>query len=122
GITGVNPDGTREGLNTLAKAGVPIIIFNTDDPNANDPDKRLPYLFYIGTSEFISGQSNARAALKAAKDAGKKITGAVCPIQEVGHPALEARCAGYTDVMTAAGGAVDETKHDDDTPRLDGHW
>jgi len=108
GITGVNPDGTREGLTTLSKAGVPIIIFNTDDPNANDPDKRLPYMFYIGTSEFISGQSNARAALKAAKDAGKKITGAVCPIQEVGHPALEARCAGYTDVMKAAGVTVDK--------------
>jgi len=107
GITGVNAEGTREGLTTLAKNGVPIIIFNTDDPNANDPDKRLPYLFYIGTSEFISGQSNAKAALKAAKDAGVKITNAVCPIQEVGHPALEARCAGYSDVMKQAGVKVD---------------
>jgi len=108
GITGVNPEGTREGLKTLAKNGVPIIIFNTDDPNANDPDKRLPYLFYIGTSEFISGQSNAKAALQAAKAAGVKITGAVCPIQEVGHPALEARCQGYTDVMKQAGVTVDK--------------
>jgi simple sugar transport system substrate-binding protein len=120
GITGVNPDGVREGLTTLAKNGVPIIIFNTDDPGANDPDKRLPYLFYIGTSEFISGQSNARAALKAAKDAGKKITGAVCPIQEVGHPALEARCAGYTDVMKAAGVTVDKITTDNDPSHIAG--
>src|SRR5262249_40589452 len=90
GITGVNPDGVREGLTKLAAKGVPIIIFNTDDPNANDPDKRLPYMFYIGTSEFIAGQSNAKAALRAAAAAGKKITGAVCPIHEVGHPALQA--------------------------------
>jgi len=108
GITGVNPDGTREGLTKLAAKGVPIIILNTDDPNANDPAKRLPYMFYIGTTEFGAGQSNARAALKAAKAAGKTITRAVCPIQEVGHPALEARCSGYTDIMKAAGVTVDK--------------
>src|SRR5215472_14541216 len=39
GITGVNPDGVRDGLTKLSSAGVPIIIFNTDDPNANDPAK-----------------------------------------------------------------------------------
>ena len=120
GITGVNPDGTREGLKKLSAAGVPIIIFNTDDPNANDPDKRLPYMFYIGTSEFISGQSNARAALKAAKAAGKKITNAVCPIQEVGHPALEARCAGYTDVMKQAGVTVDKITIENDPSKSAG--
>jgi simple sugar transport system substrate-binding protein len=94
GITSPDPDIIRDGVTQLAKAGVPIIIFNTDDPNANDPDKRLPVLFYIGTSEFISGQSNAKAALAAAKAAGKTITGAVCPVQEVGHQGLEDRCAG----------------------------
>jgi len=114
GITSPNPDIIRDGLNQLAKKGTPIIIFNTDDPNANDPAKRLPALFYIGTSEFISGQSNARAALKAAKAAGKTITGAVCPVQEVGHAALEDRCAGYTDVMKQAGVSVDKITTDND--------
>lgn len=114
GITSPNPDIIRSGVVQIAKAGTPVIIFNTDDPNANDPDKRLPVLFYIGTSEFISGQSNARAALKAAKTAGKKITGAVCPIQEVGHAALEDRCAGYADVMKSAGVTVDKLTTDND--------
>ena len=64
GITSPNPDIIKDGLNQIAKAGTPIIIFNTADPNAQNADTRLPALFYIGTSEFISGQSNARAALR----------------------------------------------------------
>lgn len=109
GITAPNPDLIADGLKRFAKTGKPIIIFNTDDKNANDPDKRLPYMFYIGTTgEFPGGQGNARAALAAAKAAGKKITRAVCPIQEVGHSALEARCAGYTEVMKQAGVEVDK--------------
>jgi simple sugar transport system substrate-binding protein len=114
GITSPDPDIIRDGVNSLVKSGVPVIIFNTNDPNANDPDKRLPALFYIGTSEFISGQSNARAALRAAKAAGVTITGAVCPVQEVGHAALEDRCAGYADVMTQAGVTVDKITTDND--------
>jgi len=108
GITSPDPTIIKDGLNQLAKGGTPIIIFNTDDPNAQNPDTRLPALFYIGTSEFISGQSNARAALKAAKAAGVTITGAVCPVQEVGHAALEDRCAGYTQVMQQANVTVDK--------------
>jgi simple sugar transport system substrate-binding protein len=114
GITSPNPDIIRDGVNQIAAKGVPVIIFNTNDPNANDPDKRLPALFYIGTSEFISGQNNARAALRAAKAASKTITGAVCPVQEVGHAALEDRCAGYADVMTQAGVTVDKITTDND--------
>jgi simple sugar transport system substrate-binding protein len=109
GITAPNPDLIRDGLVRFAQTGKPIIIFNTDDKNANDPDKRLPYMFYIGTTgEFPGGQGNARAALAAAKAAGVKINRAVCPIQEVGHSALEARCAGYTEVMKQAGVEVDK--------------
>jgi len=114
GITSPNPDIIKDGVTSLVKSGVPVIIFNTNDPNANDPDKRLPALFYIGTSEFVSGQSNARAALRAAKAAGTTITGAVCPVQEVGHVGLEDRCAGYSDVMTQAGVTVDKITTDND--------
>jgi len=118
GITSPNPDIIRDGVTKLAKDGVPIIVLNTNDPNAADPDKRLPTLFYIGTSEFISGQSNARAALRAAKEAGKKIVHAVCPVQTVGHTALEARCKGYTDVMSAAGVKVDTIPGDPDSGKM----
>jgi simple sugar transport system substrate-binding protein len=114
GITSPNPDIIKDGVTKIASGGTPVIIFNTNDPNANDPDKRLPALFYIGTSEFISGQSNARAALRAAKAAGATITGAVCPVQEVGHAALEDRCAGYADVMKQAGVTVDKITTDND--------
>ncbi len=114
GITAPDADIIRDGVTKIAKSGVPVIIFNTNDANANDPDKRLPALFYIGTSEFISGQSNARAALAAAKAAGKKITGAVCPVQEVGHQGLEDRCAGYADVLKQAGVTVDKITTDND--------
>jgi simple sugar transport system substrate-binding protein len=107
GITAPNPDIIRDDVNKLAAAGVPILILNTNDPNAADPDKRLPVMFYLGTSEFIAGQSNARAALRAAKAAGKPITHAMCIVQTIGHTALEARCKGYADVMTAAGVKVD---------------
>jgi len=107
GVTSPDPDIIRADITKLASAGVPIIVLNTPDPNAADPDKRLPTLFYVGTSEFISGQSNARAALRAAKDAGKSITHAMCIVQTAGHTALEARCKGYADVMTAAGVKVD---------------
>src|SRR5260221_13701977 len=83
GITSPNPDIIRDDVTKLAKAGVPVIVLNTNDPNASDPDKRLPTLFYIGTSEFISGHSNARAALRSGKAAGKPITHAMGIIQTV---------------------------------------
>lgn len=117
GITSPNPDIIRDGVTKLADKGVPIIILNTPDPNAADPDKRLPTLFYIGTSEFISGQSNARAALRAAKAAGKEITHAMCIVQTVGHTALEARCKGYADVMTSAGITIDTIAGDPDATK-----
>lgn len=118
GITSPDPNIIRDGVGKIASAGTPIIILNTNDPNAADPDKRLPALFYIGTSEFISGQSNARATLREAKAAGKTIKQAVCPVQTVGHSALEARCKGYTEVMAAAGVKVDTIAGDPEPAKM----
>lgn len=103
GTTSPNPDVIRGGVETAAAAGIPIIIFNTADPNAGT-DQALPgVLFYIGASEFSGGRSNALRILSEAAADGVEITGVVCPIQEVGHSGLEARCSGVESVMDEAG-------------------
>ena len=107
GTTVPNPEVIRDGVNRAAEAGIPVIVFNTADPNAGTPDA-LPTLFYIGANEFLGGRSNANAVLDAADAAGVEIAGAVCPIQEVGHSGLEARCAGVRSVFEEAGIPLDQ--------------
>ena len=106
GTTVPNPEVIRDGVNRAAEAGIPVIVFNTADPNAGTPDA-LPTLFYIGANEFVGGRSNANAVLSAAAAAGVDITRGVCPIQEVGHSGLEARCAGVRSVFEEAGIPLD---------------
>ena len=107
GTTVPNPEVIRDGVNRAAEAGIPVIVFNTADPNAGTPDA-LPTLFYIGANEFLGGRSNANAVLDAADAAGVEIARAVCPIQEVGHSGLEARCAGVRSVFEEAGIPLDQ--------------
>ena len=107
GTTVPNPEVIRDGVNRAAADGIPVIVFNTADPNAGTPDA-LPTLFYIGANEFLGGRSNARAVLGAAADAGVEIAKGVCPIQEVGHSGLEARCAGVRSVFEEAGIPLDQ--------------
>ena len=107
GTTVPNPEVIRDGVNRAGEAGIPVIVFNTADPNAGTPDA-LPTLFYIGANEFLGGRSNANAVLDAADAAGVEIARAVCPIQEVGHSGLEARCAGVRSVFEEAGIPLDQ--------------
>jgi simple sugar transport system substrate-binding protein len=105
-----NPDGigTTEPVPALIEdavkravaAGIPVIAFNTQD--TRPPGEKLPHWFYIGTSEFTGGQEVARRLL-----ADREITGVLCPIQEVGHIGLEARCNGIESVMAEQGIAVE---------------
>lgn len=106
GTTSPNPDVIRGGVETAATQGIPVIVFNTADPNAGT-DQALDTLFYIGASEFQGGRSNAQRILDEAAIDGVTIARAVCPIQEVGHSGLEARCAGFESVMDEAGVSVD---------------
>jgi simple sugar transport system substrate-binding protein len=101
GTTVPNPDVIRGGVETAVERGIPVIVLNTADPNAGT-DQALPTLFYIGASEFSGGVSNARRILAEAAADGKEVTGLVCPIQEVGHSGLEARCSGVESVMDEA--------------------
>ena len=107
GTTVPNPEVIRDGVNRAAEAGIPVIVFNTADPNAGTADA-LPTLFYIGANEFLGGRSNANAVLDAADMAGVEIARGVCPIQEVGHSGLEARCAGVRSVFEEAGIPLDQ--------------
>ena len=102
GTTVPNPEVIRDAVGRAAEAGLPVIVFNTADPNAGTDDA-LETLFYIGANEFLGGRSNAQRVLDAAAADGVEITGGVCPIQEVGHSGLEARCAGVASVFEEAG-------------------
>jgi simple sugar transport system substrate-binding protein len=106
GTTSPQPEVIRDAVNRAAEAGLPVIVFNTADPNSGTPDA-LPTLFYIGANEFLGGRSNANRVLAAAAEAGVTITKGVCPIQEVGHSGLEARCAGVRSVFEEAGIPLD---------------
>ena len=106
GTTVPNPEVIRDGVGRAAEAGIPVIVFNTADPNAGTPDA-LDTLFYIGANEFLGGRSNAQRVLAEAAAAGVEITKGVCPIQEVGHSGLEARCAGVRSVFDEAGIPLD---------------
>jgi simple sugar transport system substrate-binding protein len=115
GTTSPNPDVIRGGVQTALERDIPVIVFNTADPNAGT-DQALGALFYIGASEFQGGRSNANRILAEAAADGVTIARAVCPIQEVGHSGLEARCAGFESVMDEAGVPVDRLTISNDVP------
>jgi simple sugar transport system substrate-binding protein len=106
GTTVPNPEVIRDAVVRADEAGIPVIVFNTADPNAGT-DQALPTLFYIGANEFLGGRSNAQRVLSEAAADGVTITKGVCPIQEVGHSGLEARCAGVRSVFEENGIPLD---------------
>jgi simple sugar transport system substrate-binding protein len=97
GTTEPVPSLIEDAVNRAVAAGIPVIAFNTQDTRPEG--ERLPHLFYIGTSEFIGGQTVANRLLAAKPDIAKVL----CPIQEVGHIGLEARCNGVESVMAEQG-------------------
>ena len=106
GTTVPDPEVIRDAVGRANEAGIPVIVFNTADPNQGTPDE-LDTLFYVGASEFLGGQSNARRVLAEAEADGVEIVRGVCPIQEVGHSGLEARCYGVRSVFEEYGIEVD---------------
>lgn len=106
GTTAPEPEVIRSSVETARSQGIPVIIFNTSDPNEGT-DKALQVLFYIGANEFTGGVSNARRVFAQAKTDGKTIKKGVCTIQEQGHSGLEARCAGVKSVFDEQGVGLD---------------
>jgi simple sugar transport system substrate-binding protein len=107
-----NPDGLvvsvpdfealQDSLAAANEAGIPIITVNS----GSDHYQEIGAITHIGQDETISGQ----AAGQHLADAGA--THVMCINQEVGNAALDARCAGATESIEAAGGTVDVVQVD----------
>ena len=67
-----------------ADAGIPVVAFNA----GKDEYERFGAKMYFGSDETIAGQA---AGQRLAEDGAQKV---LCVVQEQGHVALEARCAG----------------------------
>jgi simple sugar transport system substrate-binding protein len=67
-----------------ADAGIPTVVFNA----GKDQYEQYGAKMYFGSDESVAGQA---AGERLTTDGGQK---AICVIQEQGHVALEARCAG----------------------------
>ena len=67
-----------------ADRGIPVVAFNS----GLDQYKQFGAKMYFGSDETLAGQA---AGQRIAQDGGQK---AICVVQEQGHVALEARCAG----------------------------
>lgn len=91
-----DPVALDEPLRRGIEQGIPVIAINVPDPRP--AALRIPYLFYVGGDEYLSGIRAAERML-----AVKKPNRAVVFIHEVGHVGLELRAKGFIEVMNAAG-------------------
>jgi simple sugar transport system substrate-binding protein len=91
-----DPAALDEPLRRAISLGIPVIAINVPDPRP--AGERIPYLFYVGGDEYLSGIKAAERML-----AVKKPARAVVFIHEVGHVGLELRAKGFIEVMSAAG-------------------
>ncbi|MDX3132726.1 sugar ABC transporter substrate-binding protein [Streptomyces europaeiscabiei] len=83
-LTAAKPDAMKDAVAKATAAGIPVVGFNS----GLDDWKDLGMLEYFGQDENIAGQAfGERLNDSSAKHA-------LCVIQEQGHVALEARCAG----------------------------
>ncbi|MDX2524847.1 sugar ABC transporter substrate-binding protein [Streptomyces europaeiscabiei] len=83
-LTAAKPDAMKDAVAKATAAGIPVVGFNA----GLDDWKKLGMLEYFGQDENIAGQAFGERL----NESGAKH--AVCVIQEQGHVALEARCAG----------------------------
>ncbi|MCF6523748.1 sugar ABC transporter substrate-binding protein [Streptomyces sp. JJ36] len=83
-LTAAKPEAMKGVIAKARKAGIPVVGFN----GGLDQWKDLGMLSYYGQDETIAGEAFG----KRLNELGAKHT--ICVIQEQGHVALEARCAG----------------------------
>ncbi len=93
------PDADALGTSITAAidAGIPVISMNSGSDVAAD----LGILVHVGQTEYEAGFGGGE------RMAAAGVTNAICVNQEVGNAALDLRCQGFTDAMTAAGGTVE---------------
>jgi len=96
-VTNIDPAAFEPLMKQAEQQGIAVI-----DANAASPSSSPPYLTYVGANEYMAGQEAAKQTLAAGKP-----TRAACEIQVLASTALEDRCRGYRDVLSAAGVKVD---------------
>jgi simple sugar transport system substrate-binding protein len=79
-------------------------------------DRSLPVSLYIGSDEYISGQSNARRVFAEARADGVTIQRGVCTIQVADSLSMITRCAGVASVFDEEGVPLDQI------PITEGEW
>jgi simple sugar transport system substrate-binding protein len=100
-VTDVDPNSMEPVMEKAKAAGIAVI-----DVNAQSAAAKPPYLMYIGSNEYLSGRTAAQTVLDSTS--GSPIKHAACLIQVQGQAALESRCQGFTDVLSAQGIQVDK--------------
>ncbi len=105
GTTITEPDVIRSHAEQAEERGIPVIIFNV--ARGRELESSLPALLYIGSDEFISGQTNARRVFAQASADGVTIQRGVCTNQLLNAPGLVARCAGVKSVFDEQGVPLD---------------
>ncbi len=90
-------DALGDSIKAAVAAGIPVISMNS----GSDVAKELGIMNHVGQTEYEAGYGGGErmAAAGAVK--------AICVNQEIGNVALDLRCQGFTDAMTAAGGSVE---------------
>ncbi|WP_055610799.1 sugar ABC transporter substrate-binding protein [Streptomyces phaeochromogenes] len=83
-VTLAKPDAMKSTVAKAEKAGIPVVGFN----GGVDDWKEQGLLEYFGQDEYVAGEAFGRKL----NELGAKNN--ICVIQEQGHVALEARCAG----------------------------
>lgn len=90
-------DALRNSIQAAVAAGIPVISMNS----GSDVAKEFGLLTHVGQTEYEAGYGGGE------RMAAAGVTTAICVNQEVGNAGLDARCNGFTDAMTAAGGTVE---------------
>jgi len=110
-VVGLKPDGMVTAITNVKlmdkpvrraiKRGIPVVASNV--PDLRPVGERLPYLLYVGPSEFLHGQLLARELLKH-RPSFKKV---LITNHQPGLSVLEQRILGVKDVLEPLGTKVD---------------
>lgn len=95
-VTIAYPDQMKAVIQKARSAGIPVVGFNS----GLDDWQAAGAMMYFGSDENLAGETGGR---RIAQEGGKN---ALCVVQQQGHVALEARCAGLDKGLSAGGGKV----------------
>jgi simple sugar transport system substrate-binding protein len=92
-VTLAFPDQLKGVVDKAKAAGIPVVAFNSGLDNWQD----VGALMYFGSDENLAGEEGGK---RLAQEGAKKV---LCVVQEQGHVALEARCAGLQKGLGGSG-------------------